>query len=226
MKRLYFRIFGLVCASIALLSACSEDILSTPPDTYSERCADNLKFEGFQVDFGGYEVGKSIPFMHSDGYNFSLTVTKRDKFFDDLCYKTLYTVLESAYPMYYMSLTSGSPVYTSASDPWAVAVTISFGQHKFIARDPEYYKNKKVPIVEQIDGKDTVYYGPDSTYFDKMEINGVTYTDVVVAYGKMLNSNKDIETGAKLYYQTKKGILKIEFADFSYIAINEKEDDE
>jgi frataxin-like iron-binding protein CyaY len=64
-----------------------------------------------------------------------------------------------------------------------------------------------------------------------MEINGVTYTDVAVVDGRKYEQprkseyqTKTVESDAKLYYQTKKGILKIEMEDGSYIAINEEDD--
>jgi frataxin-like iron-binding protein CyaY len=61
-----------------------------------------------------------------------------------------------------------------------------------------------------------------------MEINGVKYTDVAVSNGRKykqpytnINQYTTEESDAKLYYQTKKGILKIELEDGSSIAINE-----
>ena len=61
-----------------------------------------------------------------------------------------------------------------------------------------------------------------------MEINGVKYTDVAVSNGRKykqpytsVNQYSTEESDAKLYYQTKKGILKIELEDGSSISINE-----
>jgi hypothetical protein len=64
-----------------------------------------------------------------------------------------------------------------------------------------------------------------------MEINGVAYADVAVAKGRKYEEpykndyqTNTVESSARLYYQTKKGILKIEMEDGSYIAINEEDD--
>ena len=61
-----------------------------------------------------------------------------------------------------------------------------------------------------------------------MEINGVKYKDVAISKGRKfkqpytnINQYSTEESDAKLYYQTKKGILKIELEDGSSIAINE-----
>ena len=64
-----------------------------------------------------------------------------------------------------------------------------------------------------------------------MKINGVVYTGVAVSNGrKNEQPDKDyyqdasVKSDAKLYYNTKKGILKIELEDGSHIAINEEDD--
>jgi len=226
MKRMYSCVFILECTALALLCACADIDSST--QTYSERCLDDAKIKGYQADFGGYKKGKTIPFKHSDGYLFSLAVTDRNNYLDELCQKQLNTTLESAYPIYSISLSVKNPSFYYDSDDKEKheIVEARFGQYVFSLVNPLAHKEAR--IVEKVGGKDSVYFGPDSLYFDEMEINGVTYKDVAVSYGSKYEDRdrkSSVESDAKLYYQTKKGILKIEMEDGSHIAINEKEDD-
>ena len=64
----------------------------------------------------------------------------------------------------------------------------------------------------------------DSSFIDTLKVNGVTYTDVAVSEGRIKGARGEmVSSDAKLYYQTKNGILKIELEDGSYIAINEED---
>jgi hypothetical protein len=202
----------LICSTLGLLCACSEKS-STEPNF--QKCSDTSKIRGFQADFGGYKEGKTIPFKHSDGYLFSLAVTDRDNYIDDMCQKHLNTILESAYPIYTISLSAETATfYYNENDKLNQSIMVKFGQYIFSLKDPEGLKKAS-----------------DSSYVEKMEINGVTYTDVAVADGRKYEQpykseyqTKIVESNAKLYYQTKNGILKIEMEDGSYIAINEEDD--
>ncbi len=88
LKRMRF----LACASLILLCACGDIISSS--ENYSQRCVDNSNIQGYAAEFGGYKKGKSIPFKHSDGYLFSLTVTERTNSIDYNCQKHFKTTLE------------------------------------------------------------------------------------------------------------------------------------
>ena len=222
MKRMCSCVFILECIALALLCACTDIDSST--QTYSERCRDDAKITGYQADFGGYKKGKTIPFKHSDGYLFSFAVTDRNNYLDEICQKQLNTTLESAYPIYMISLSVKNPSFYYDSDDKEKheVVEAHFGQYTFSLVNP--LAHQKARIVEKVGGKDSIYYGPDSLYFDEMEINGVSYKDVAVSYGSN-DRDSSAESDVKLYYQTKKGILKIEMEDGSHIAINEKEDD-
>lgn len=225
MNSLRLRIFAFLSSSIALLSACTgSDDPSSTLDTYNQRCADNLNIEGFQADFGGYKEGKSIPFKHSDGYLFSLTVTSKDQYFDDFCAQRQSVVLESLYPIYYITVSAGSLSYfNSDADKMNLdTISVHIGQYLFTLRNPEGLKKSLVKAKDE--DEDSSRYVQDTAYVDTMEINGVTYTEVAVSQGrKQVNENKTAKSDARLYYQAKKGILKIELEDGSYIAINEKE---
>lgn len=219
----------LALISLALLSACG-DVTSSSDSTYSQRCSDNADIEGFLADFGSYKKGKSIPFKHSDGYLFSLTVTERENSIDNLCQKHLNTTLESAYPIYTISLSAQAQTfyYNEADKENGGIVDVEFGQYLFSLRNPLALQNAL--IVTKVDGKDTMYTGIDSTYIDTLKINGVTYTGVAVAHGnkyvqpyKENSQNKTEPAEARLYYNTKKGILKIDLEDGSHIAINEED---
>lgn len=201
LKRMRF----LACASLILLCACGDIISSS--ENYSQRCVDNSNIQGYAAEFGGYKKGKSIPFKHSDGYLFSLTVTERKNSIDYSCQKHLKTTLESAYPIYFISLASdASTFYYSEEDMKKSGnVDVAFGQYEFSLPNPLALQNMP---------------GSDSPYIDSMKINGVVYTGVAVSKGKIAS----VESDAKLYYNTKKGILKIELEDGSHIAINEEDD--
>jgi hypothetical protein len=202
----------LICSTLGLLCACSEKSTTEPN---FQKCSDTSKIKGYQADFGGYKEGKTIPFKHSDGYLFSFAVTDRDNFIDDACQKHLNTILESAYPIYTISLSAETATfYYNENDKLNQSIMVRFGQYIFSLKNPESLKNAH-----------------DSSYIEKMEINGVTYTDVAVVDGRKYEQprkseyqTKTVESDAKLYYQTKKGILKIEMEDGSYIAINEEDD--
>lgn len=201
----------LICSTLGLLCACSEKSTTEPN---FQKCSDTSKIKGYQADFGGYKEGKTIPFKHSDGYLFSFAVTDRDNFIDDACQKHLNTTLESAYPIYSISLSAETTTfYYNEDDKLNQSITVKFGQYIFSLRNPESLKSAH-----------------DSSYIEKMEINGVAYADVAVAKGRKYEQpykndyqTNTVESSAKLYYQTKKGILKIEMEDGSYIAINEKD---
>ena len=198
--------------SLAILCACG-DVVTTEPNYY--KCSDNSKISGYAAEFGNYKVGKTIPYKHSDGYLFSLAVIDRDNYIDEACSKHLNVILESAYPIYSISLSiETTTFYYNEQDKLNQTITVEFGQYVFSLRNPESLKSAH-----------------DSSYIEKMEINGVTYTDVAVAKGRKYEQpykndyqTNTVESSAKLYYQTKKGILKIEMEDGSYIAINEEDD--
>jgi hypothetical protein len=198
--------------SLAILCACG-DVVETEPNYY--KCSDNSKISGYAAEFGNYKVGKTIPYKHSDGYLFSLAVIDRDNYIDDVCTKHLNTILESAYPIYSISLSiETTTFYYNEQDKLNQTITAEFGQYVFSLRNPESLKSAH-----------------DSSYIEKMEINGVAYADVAVAKGRKYEEpykndyqTNTVESSARLYYQTKKGILKIEMEDGSYIAINEEDD--
>ena len=212
MMRFCTKLLLLMNFSLAILCACG-DVVETEPNYY--KCSDNSKISGYAAEFGNYKVGKTIPYKHSDGYLFSLAVIDRDNYIDEACSKHLNVILESAYPIYSISLSiETTTFYYNEQDKLNQTITVEFGQYVFSLRNPESLKSAH-----------------DSSYIEKMEINGVTYTDVAVAKGRKYEQpykndyqTNTVESSAKLYYQTKKGILKIEMEDGSYIAINEEDD--
>ena len=212
MMKFCTKLLFLMNFSLVFLCACG-DVVTTESNYY--KCSDNSKISGYAAEFGNYKVGKTIPYKHSDGYLFSLAVIDRDNYIDDVCTKHLNTILESAYPIYSISLSiETTTFYYNEQDKLNQTITVEFGQYVFSLRNPESLKSAH-----------------DSSYIEKMEINGVTYTDVAVAKGRKYEQpykndyqTNTVESSAKLYYQTKKGILKIEMEDGSYIAINEEDD--
>jgi hypothetical protein len=227
MMKFCTKLLFLMNFSLAILCACG-DVVETEPNYY--KCSDNSKISGYAAEFGNYKVGKTIPYKHSDGYLFSLAVIDRDNYIDDVCTKHLNTILESAYPIYTISLSAETATfYYNEDDKLNQSITVKFGQYVFSLKDPEGLK--RTLTWTKVDGKDSLAYVRDSSYIEKMEINGVAYADVAVAKGRKYEQpymndylTNTVESNAKLYYQTKKGILKIEMEDGSYIAINEEDD--
>ena len=208
MKRL--NILAPLCISLALLSACGDiEIADSSSNNYSEQCRSDIDFQAYQKDFGGYKKGKSIPYKHSDGYLFSLTVTSITKEMDPGCQKHMNTLLESPYPIYSITVSALAPTFyfSDLDKQTRDAVNVNVGQYTFVLPNPQ---------------------NRDSTQVSTMEINGVKYKDVAVSKGRKfkqpytsISQTETEESDAKLYYQTKKGILKIEMEDGSYFAINE-----
>lgn len=207
MRKLYSKILVSLVASLGLFCGCGE--VDDAPPTYSQKCGDVAEFEGFQASFGSYKEGKTIPFKHSDGYLFSLTVVSKDKYIDEtFCLRRMNTLLESAYPIYSISISAEAPsFYFDEKDKLnRDAVDVRFGQYLFTLKNP-------LALGES-----------DSSFIDTLKVNGVTYTDVAVSEGRIKGARGEmVSSDAKLYYQTKNGILKIELEDGSYIAINEED---
>lgn len=212
MMRFCTKLLLLMNFSLAFFCACG-DVVETEPNYFN--CSDNSKISGFPAKFGNYKVGNTIPFKHSDGYLFSLAVIDKENYIDEACSKHLNVILESAYPIYSISLSiETTTFYYNEQDKLNQTITAEFGQYVFSLRNPESLKSAH-----------------DSSYIEKMEINGVAYADVAVAKGRKYEQpykndyrTNTVESSARLYYQTKKGILKIEMEDGSYIAINEEDD--
>lgn len=208
MRKLYSKILVSLIASLGLFCGCGE--VDDAPPTYSQKCGDVAEFEGFQASFGSYKEGKTIPFKHSDGYLFSLTVVSKDKYIDEtFCLRRMNTLLESAYPIYSISISAEAPsFYFDEKDKLnRDAVEARFGQYLFTLKNPLAFTGKA-----------------DSFFIDTLKVNGVTYTDVAVSEGRIKGARGEmVSSDAKLYYQTKNGILKIELEDGSYIAINEED---
>lgn len=217
-------------AALALCCACS-DIEVDTPNGYDPKCVTIPSFQKFQANFGGYKNGKKISFKHSDGYLFSLVVHDQKSVLDISCQLRESMLLESSYPIYSIELTAeASSFYYDEKEQLAHDIIgVRLGQYTFSLQNPLAHKNAL--IVKNVNGKDTLFYGPDSLYIDTMKINGVTYTEVAMSHGRRYQetyrpntSDTLVKSNARLFYQTKKGILKIELDDGSYIAINEEDD--
>ena len=199
MINLYSKILFFACASMALLCSCGEIEIASQDDGFSQKCASSPSINSFQKNFGGYKKGKSIPFKHSDGYLFSLAVTDWDNYMDEhSCQAKLDILLESAYPIYSIPLSTTAPTfyYDESHKSYSGVFEVQFGQYLFYLDKPLPHKQA---IAQKNHGRK---YEPS---YDIHVMDKVVLSD------------------AKLYYQEKKGILKIELEDGSHIAINEKE---
>lgn len=207
--------FAAVIFTLALpFNGCSGSDTSYNP--HYESCKDVVDLSAFQENFGSYELSKKIPFKHSNGYTFYMEVVQIDKGADDFCNMRHNIVLESTYPIYTINLyTSRNSTSLGPSKNDQDTIGVSFGQYRFTLVNPE----------------------ADTSNVDTLVINNKIYADVAIVKGRKIKQTEvipayissydeeeeTIESDAKLYYQTRKGILKIEMEDNTYIAINEKE---
>lgn len=203
-----------IFASVSIFIGCTDS--DSGYDAHYESCKDVADLSEFQENFGSYKLEKKIPFKHSNGYTFYMEVTQCDRGADDFCNMRQTITLESSYPIYTINLTSSQKsTYLEPSKIYGDTLAVSFGQYRFTLKNPK----------------------ADSSRIDTLILNKIAYTDVAVAIGRKVkqtevipayisSSNEveeTVESDAKLYYQSKKGILKIEMEDGSYIVINEKE---
>lgn len=165
----------------------------------------------FQKNFGSYDLGDTLAFKHSNGYEFKMVVTHdavhyRVGFLDypnessipctsgessPQATRMRDMILESDYPML-------SILFTMDGDnSGAQNIKVEFGQNKFILDDTDF--------------------DDSSALVESMEINGTKYKNVAV-----INA-MDKASQAKIYYTHKKGILKIDFGDGTYITRKELE---
>lgn len=200
---------SLALALPLVLSACSIDdddplICLNFPDALSS----------FQKDFGSYDFGDSLTFVHSNGFEFQMAVVQ-----DNVHYRAGYrdypnersipcnsetsrtgstrlrdVIVESDYPMLSIHLSM------DGDDDTPQNIKVSFGKYHFIL-DSSDFKEKNYPFEE-------------STPIESMTINGKEYKNVAVV--KALESSS-----TKIYYTVKKGFIKIEFDDGTYITRKE-----
>lgn len=200
---------SLALALPLFLSACSiddDDLLFclTVPDPLSS----------FQKDFGSYDFGDSLTFVHSNGNEFQMVVVQ-----DDVHYRAGYqdypnersipcnsdvermgavrlrdVTIESDYPMLSIHLSM------DGDNDGPQNIKASFGKYHFIL-DSSDFKEKNYPFEE-------------STPIESMTINGKEYKNVAVV--KALESSS-----TKIYYTVKKGFIKIEFDDGTFITRKE-----
>lgn len=209
-KRLFFT-SAILALSLSYIG-CSSDSSSSPNQQY-ETCKEVSDLSDFQENFGSYKADQKLPFKHSNGYSFILSVTDYKKEADQFCNENIDISLESSYPIYSINLHA---VQNSLKFAHATSlddsIAVTFGQYHFGLQNP---KN-------------------DSTRIDTLIINNKIYTDVSVAKGRKVknesrkeayndNYEETVKSDARLYYQFEKGILKIEMEDGTYIALNEQE---
>ena len=219
--------FSIISAAFLLVAGCSidEDDIKWCSHTIDPLCE-------YQKRFGGYNLGDSLHFHHSSGYDFTMTVVK-----DEISYKSIYGPrysseseipceggktaeaiqlrnirLESAFPMFDIELEM------DGENGRSQGVDTYMGQYNFFLDDTDFEENSN----------------PKSSLLDSLEIDGQVYRDVAVIEGvrskhsAYTNSagvfavwESKVPSLTKIFYTHKAGIIKIEFGDGTYIELME-----
>lgn len=202
---------SLALALPLVLSACSIDdddllICLNFPDALSS----------FQKDFGSYDFGDSLTFVHSNGYEFQMAVVQ-----DNVHYRAGYgdypnessipcnsetsrtgstrlrdVIVESDYPMLSIHLSM------DGDNDGPQNISVNIGRNQFVL-DESDFKEKNNPFTGEI-----------TAPIESMVVNGKKYKNVAVVSAQAPSS-------AKIYYTIKKGFIKIEFDDGTYITRKE-----
>lgn len=213
---------------VAICSLLCLDILGCSPEDMDEfLCSPKVETLGdFQKNFGKYDSGDTVMFEHSNGYSFNMVVVEDSVFyfspfgtyaskFDIPCkdadnvptaHQMREVLLESDYPMYTIQIKMAQKDYGREG------IDITFGQYEFTIYKEDLERN---PLADSI---------------GSLEINGKKYDDVIATKGKKVVYGQDeddsvvyksVDSESRVFYNKKKGILKIELEDGSFIAINE-----
>ncbi len=201
-------------------------------DVFSDLCIPDIDpLCDFQKKFGGYDYGDTLHFSHSNGYTFDLAVVK-----DDVSYRTddggLYNRekdipcnengpttavrlrsvrLEAVFPMLSIDLEM------DGDNRWSQSIEVYMGQYRFSLNrsDFEEKSSEKSRLVDSVEVNGHVYR-------NVAVVEGVRHTEKQYAYDGVQGVKKnDAPSSAKMYYLEKKGIIKIELEDGSFIALKE-----
>lgn len=197
------------------LTACCEDC----SDSCSETTTGTNKLSSPQKKVGGFKKGKSTHYIHSDGFEFDLTVTTDTNYFE-------------TYTNYCIEIDKEVRNRKMTSDDPAMSVDVKlladgdlFGT-LFITYDGTKYQFNLDSAAQVSDEEWHVELR------DTITFNGIVYDSVYVVLDNSSSFIYDDESNryakpstdpAHLYFSMKKGILKFETLDGKSFTIKEGE---
>ena len=188
-------LFALFALALTALYGCGST------DTCNDVTHPDNKLAEIQKTVGNFKKGKTTHYVHSNGFEFDLTVTQDSiytKKLRDFCVdgveETRSVILSSTYPI--------------------ISVEINFYGSEYTT--PMTVRNSETSFYVELDSEHLLDEENIST-LDTITFNGVTYDSVLV----VKNDDK-----SRLYFSKKKGILKLEISDDEYFTIKEGGDNE
>lgn len=212
-----------IVASTAIFTACG----STDTCTCSEVYHPKLRLADCQKKVGGFKKGTTIHYVHSEGFEFDLTVSQDSIFkneWSDFCVEAeeedRTVLLTSTYPIMSVEVSFYGDIDDSDEEKNSrMPMLISHGNTKFSAA----LDSNGTPLEKGIENT--------LMMLDTITFNGTTYDSVFVimdnAHYNGLNYNEEVPGDtAYLYFSKEKGILKLETTDGKSFTIKEGGDNE
>ena len=228
-KRALFALIGglAIVACTAIFTACGST------DTCSEVYHPKLRLADCQKKVGGFKKGTTIHYVHSEGFEFDLTVTQDSIFkndWTDYCVEAeeedRTVLLTSTYPIMSVEVNFYGDIDVSEEEDkknlvisHSMPMHISYGNTGFLVELDSTGTPEEMGIEGTVRMLDTITF------------NGVTYDSVFaimdMAHYDALNYNEQIEGDtAFLYFSKTAGILRLETTDGASFTIKEGGDNE
>lgn len=227
-------ILSLAFLAISLmgLTACEADDFDFDDDCYSTYHPD-YKLADCQKTIGNFKKGNTTHYVHSDGFEFDLSVSYDSTFssnWSDYCvvakqeYRTVY--LTSTYPIMSVEINFYGRVNVSKEE--------NIHGYNLGPNMPIFVSYRNTSFDFDIDSTGIpAEMGIDSAVrmLDTITFNGVTYDSVFVimdnTHYNAINYNEEVDGElAHLYFSRTKGILKLESEDGTSFTIKEGDDNE
>ena len=220
-KRALLALMGVlaIVACTAIFTACGST------DTCSEVYHPKLRLADCQKTTGNFKKGTTTHYVHSEGFEFDLTVTQDSIFkndWTDYCVEAeeedRTVLLTSTYPIMSVEVNFYGDIDDSYIErSYRIPMSISHGNTRF-------------SVGLEFDGNPM---GADNTLMilDTITFNGTTYDSVFVImdnahYNEHIYNEEAPGDTAYLYFSKEKGILKLETTDGKSFTIKEGGDNE
>ena len=209
-----------IAACSAVLTACGST------DTCDAVRHPKLKLADCQKTVGGFKNGATTHYVHSEGFEFDLTVSQDSIFkneWSEFCVEVeeedRTILLTSTYPIMSVEVNFYGNIDDSDEKNTRMPMRISHGNTKFSAA----LDSNGTPLEKGIENT--------LMMLDTITFNGTTYDSVFVimdnAHYDGLNYHEDVPGDtAYLYFSKEKGILKLETTDGKSFTIKEGGDNE
>lgn len=188
-------LFALFALALTALYGCGST------DTCNDVAHPDNKLAEIQKTVANFKKGQTTHYVHSNGFEFDLTITQDSTYskkLRDFCIdgfeETRSVILSSTYPIINVELNFYGSEYTT----------------------PMIVRNGETSFYVELESEHLIDEEHIST-LDTITFNGVTYDSVLVVE----NDDK-----SRLYFSKKKGILKLEISDDEYFTIKEGGDNE